>query len=587
MTKLTLNKFEEYEIWKMNVPEIPPRSIFYNLAPMHIGTADVESLSGYISRLAQEHFISTFVLLKNSIPTEDGRRNKNDKSELPKTLLQSSISAAFAKSLNGYNKNADSVVGVLEKATNRNDLYLTTLLGVKGIISNHKLLKKSKAWCPLCYEDSKNQGEIVYDKLIWTIENVKFCGIHKTPLYIKCPHCMKKQKLLSAKSIPGFCSNCICWLGSGPKIEKTRIHFECKLNKASELWKVKNIRKILEIERKRTFVKKGSFFHFKGDLDKFVNSLNIIIENIADGNINDFAHKTGVWHLAIRRILNKEVLPSMNMILDICQPIDISPADLFTGNVDMESNTETLLLLREKIKTRINSKKDVEKFITEFLSEFPPPSANATSRRTGWTTTRLERNFPEIYRQIVENYKDYVENKLPQISDEEVERILTQALNETPTPSVQQLFRRMGCRNTGYRYYHRFPDLCVKISKRFKKENNKKFNLKKSRKVMELALKENPAPSFSEIARRIQCSRDTLDRKFPNLSDKLHKRYKKYLKKCRREVRAELGKEIKKIVKLLEKEQISISENAVLKRLKNKRNSQTFKSVYKKVVAKR
>jgi hypothetical protein len=46
---------------------IPERSRFYNLEPVRIGTTDVESFSGYVSRLAQEHSVSPVVLIKNSV----------------------------------------------------------------------------------------------------------------------------------------------------------------------------------------------------------------------------------------------------------------------------------------------------------------------------------------------------------------------------------------------------------------------------------------------------------------------------------------------------------------------------------------
>nr|WP_236116925.1 TniQ family protein [Hassalia byssoidea] len=46
---------------------IPPRSRLYNLEPIGIGTPYVESLTGYVIRLAEQHCITTRQLLLNEI----------------------------------------------------------------------------------------------------------------------------------------------------------------------------------------------------------------------------------------------------------------------------------------------------------------------------------------------------------------------------------------------------------------------------------------------------------------------------------------------------------------------------------------
>lgn len=194
-----------YEVWDTEIPEISPRSILYRLSPVGIGTANVESLSGYISRLAQEHSLSPVVLLKNSV---------RDLSELPKTLLQNSISAGFAGSLNGFSENTEIIVDILQKATLRDDIYRTTLIPWRKILSKQKLLKNHSAWCPVCFDEQKRNHGIVYEKLLWTFNTVNACRIHEIPLAERCPHCRKKSKVLSGRSRPGYCSGCLKWLGS-------------------------------------------------------------------------------------------------------------------------------------------------------------------------------------------------------------------------------------------------------------------------------------------------------------------------------------------------------------------------------------
>jgi hypothetical protein len=48
----------EYGLWEAQVIEAPARSRLYSLTPVGIGTPQVESLSGYIARLAEAHVLS-------------------------------------------------------------------------------------------------------------------------------------------------------------------------------------------------------------------------------------------------------------------------------------------------------------------------------------------------------------------------------------------------------------------------------------------------------------------------------------------------------------------------------------------------
>ena len=51
------------EAWDLVVPSLTARSRLYSLAPIGIGTAFVESLSGYVERLAAAHAVSAGSLL--------------------------------------------------------------------------------------------------------------------------------------------------------------------------------------------------------------------------------------------------------------------------------------------------------------------------------------------------------------------------------------------------------------------------------------------------------------------------------------------------------------------------------------------
>lgn len=552
----------KYETWDLEIPEISPRNILYDLPPIGIGTREVESLSGYISRLAQEHRLSPIILLKNSV---------QDLSELPKSILQNSISTALAGGINGFGESTKIITDILQKATRRKDILFTSLMQWKYKLSNHKLLKKNLAWCDLCFNEQKETGT-VYEKLIWSLYSTNACHIHELPLVEKCPHCNKKLKVLSGKSRPGFCSACRCWLGSNlVRFDEFR-NFRDDEEKKKEIWKVIRAGEFLS-ETPFSF---AGLNEIENNERYFPQNLLRQIETLSHGSINDFSHKTGTWHVTVRRLLAGEVLPTMEIILKVSVSLEISPVELFDSYDCISVQNKTHAASQKQF-----SKEELITRLKVYLEEHPPPSANEVSRRTGWTTTRLQRHFPAEYRMIVDQYLNYVKQKIPDLTEKEIESVLTKASKEHPPPSLQSVFRKIGCTNTGYRYYQKFPKQCRKIADRYKKSKLKKFNVAESEKIMRAALEENPSPSFSEVARRVGCTRENLRNKLPDLSADIDRRYKNYLFFSRKENLTHLEEEIRNAFIRLENENAVISMNKVKEMLPRKWNDKNFKNAYR------
>jgi len=51
------------DLWDLSRPALPPRSRLYHLEPIGIGTPYVESLTGYVARLAQAHRVDVRKLI--------------------------------------------------------------------------------------------------------------------------------------------------------------------------------------------------------------------------------------------------------------------------------------------------------------------------------------------------------------------------------------------------------------------------------------------------------------------------------------------------------------------------------------------
>src|SRR6266700_2054878 len=60
-------------VWDISIPDIPPRSRLYNLAPLGFNSSLVESLTSYICRLAYNHQVETGMLIQCCIASVVGK----------------------------------------------------------------------------------------------------------------------------------------------------------------------------------------------------------------------------------------------------------------------------------------------------------------------------------------------------------------------------------------------------------------------------------------------------------------------------------------------------------------------------------
>jgi len=182
---------------------IPPRSRVYRLAPIGIGTPDVECLTGYIARLAAAHCMTPYAFLRHAAP-EVGSLTAHRKAR------------AAAAPCNGVSDVAGCVAAALEACTGCGDVARTTLRPWRDVLSHRMLVRRRRAWCPRCLHGWSDSGHIVYEPLLWVIDAVAVCRHHGEPLRTACPHvgCGRSSTLLAGWAGPGHCAHCGGWLGS-------------------------------------------------------------------------------------------------------------------------------------------------------------------------------------------------------------------------------------------------------------------------------------------------------------------------------------------------------------------------------------
>ena len=116
-----MDVIREYEPWELNSPVLPPTTRLYSLSPIGVGTPMVESLTGYIARLAEAHCVSTGLLYWKEIKALAGKGNIF-------SFRVTGDGGYSTHTINGHGSPAADFVRVMEVLTGRRDLRYLTLL---------------------------------------------------------------------------------------------------------------------------------------------------------------------------------------------------------------------------------------------------------------------------------------------------------------------------------------------------------------------------------------------------------------------------------------------------------------------------
>lgn len=405
---MSVNSSEIYEECDLLESTISLTSRLYSLEPIGIGTAYIESLTGYSARIAKAHCLSMSALFEREIaPLMDKAYllRGGARPELRGSTLSNSFRFRL-RAINGMGVIAKDWVQSLEALTLRSNFELLTMLPWAGVISQKYLLHTNRAWCPACYEEWRVNGQEIYEPLIWALKVVTACVRHKRRLSFRCHHCNKQLFSLARRSHPGCCSNCRKWLGS--KNQANSVEESVSDNEIVwQHWVLENL---------------GGLFAAAPNLQilpqkkRLRKVIDLCIEQLAEGNLTRFAsllkkQKTTVWgwrsgHTKI----------PMADLLRICYCIGLSSIEFLT-NENLELKCENIRLLplnqfpnteraiRHKAFPDRNKTQDTLKGV---LKEVPPPSVQEVAKRYTYDKRQLYKHFPDLCHSIAARYLKYV-----------------------------------------------------------------------------------------------------------------------------------------------------------------------------------
>jgi hypothetical protein len=474
-----------------------------------------------------------------------------------RSMLLAGKCQSRVKALNGLGRTAEEWIEALESLTLRKNLHLLTLLPWKDTFTHLHMLRRERAWCPICFQASAGSGLPVYEQLLWALQIITVCPRHLVRLMIQCPHCDNHNAILASRSRPGFCSTCNKWLGDARKEGQKEIS---KDELADQMWVAGQIGQIFSAAQAL------STLPSKGNVAKTISRC---VDVLAEGRNLKFSRIIGVPKDRVRLWSNGKNLPELTGLLKVCRAAKVTLLDALAGQVDV--SREEVAQARVKQVTVGDSTRRrghlplnvsaMKRVLEESLrDEYPPPSLKEFALRHKRAPNTLRYRFPKLCKLAVAKYQKYRKN-CKQPFYRKIKRSLNAALQASPVaPTLEDLVRKFKCHRSVF--LSNFPDLCGALMKRNKVDRERQMS-ELERILQGAATDENPPRSLMNVSKKVSYSRAMLRNYFPTLCDKINERYRVYKQQQFELRRRELVQQVKHVAYSLYRDGIYPSVNSV------------------------
>lgn len=292
---------------------IPPRTLFPNLEPMGLRTADVEKLTSYLTRLAAQSHIALGALVEKYFESDR---------ELKYPHIGSGHHPAKQR-INAQGATACAWVIRANQLVDRRDLSLLTLLPWSNAFSERsQLTSAARRWCPLCLAQDHKAGTPVYERLIWSLQYVEMCPRHRCLLEDRCPTCRRRcMPEFNRRQLCGFCSSCGAWLGS---TTPTCLQSFDEAVLSYQAWAAECFADLLVHPPRGTLAEHR---------ERIVHVIDTCTARLFQGDHTASTQHHGALKSDITEWLRGRRYPNPRMLLNISYGLQISLRDLFAGDI--------------------------------------------------------------------------------------------------------------------------------------------------------------------------------------------------------------------------------------------------------------
>jgi len=392
---------QEYETWDTEPPMLPPVTRLYHSSPIGLGTPMVESLSGYIVRLAEAHCVSAGVLYAKEIKALAGKGNIF-------SFRVENQAGYSTHTINGFGSPAADFVRALETLTGRRDLSCLTLLTWGRVVPSHSLLRRCRAWCESCLHAWRKANQPIYEPLLWALQAVTICPYHRRILRQACPRCERQIGPLDSRSRRDRCSRCGQSLvpnGIDPISDSRMLPSE---GLAWASWVASTLGELLAAAPQITCPPERGLL---------AQTIRLCVDRVCAGNASTLARLMHVGRGAVRDWQREKTTPGLPLLLNMAYRLGISLRDLLLGSPTLASSRGFvrdapvgLNARRQRRRTRPGwyiNRAEVCRILQMALNETPPPSVKQVMTRFCHGRATIYRHFPETCRQIARHYAEY------------------------------------------------------------------------------------------------------------------------------------------------------------------------------------
>jgi hypothetical protein len=434
------------------LPPFLPRTRLYHLAPIGVGTAAVESLTGYLLRLAEAHCVPPGTLVRDELLPVLRPEGLGD-------LPPASWLGRWGGRLDGPGDLARDAVAALAQLTGRRDLAALTLVPWSTVLATHGLPRR-RAWCGACFAQAVEQGTALYEPLAWAIRTVTVCARHRIRLSDRCPHpdCGRSLPLLAAHARPGHCSWCERLLvlpkhgPAEPAPECEELQWGC--------WIAGQVGALLAA---------GATFAAMPhplDIGAAIEAFTMALGKRHPGTHGAFARTVGIHANLIHQWRTAQILPTLPLLLRMSHALGVSLVQLITGD------TAALLEGRAKHPSRVPAPPRTPRNppmtpdpaplrqmleALDVANHWPPLSGAAVARHLACPDAALRRCFPDEWQRLVSRYRAYQAAQKEARAQElalDVQRAILQLNAQGLYPSARRirplLRRRIHPRNSDF-----------------------------------------------------------------------------------------------------------------------------------------
>ena len=412
--------------------------------PVAVGTPYIESLTSYITRLAQSHSITISTLMTRELAPilDKDYVQKNAKRGLS-TLLNRGAA------INSIGELAQLFADSIERLTLEKDLSALTLLSFRDCLSSKELLHKTKSWCPDCYEEWRSADKTIYEPLLWSFRDVRVCAYHNRLLQTTCFNCGRHIPWLHSKSRIGYCPYCDRWLGSSNDTQKTYESVVLSKNELERsMWISNNIGELIACSGENSIIKQ----------ENIAKAIREIINITYQGNIAPFAKslklpKNTVWMWA-----KGKSLPKLKFILNICYCLDISLLSFLKleprafESLEIDSTRLTDVVSVKRISPKNFDAEKIEKDLQTIIrsQDISPPTMKEVAEKLGFDVRVISEHYPELCKAISDKHRrarNRVRARKIEESCQEVRQAVSTLIQRGEYPSearVSQLISQPG-----------------------------------------------------------------------------------------------------------------------------------------------